>query len=60
MSLWPRNKPMSQPPHYGRVGAQHERPARDAVQYDAKRAIDASHSERWHKTRKHGLRAVVR
>ncbi|MBS0227699.1 MAG: hypothetical protein JSS23_03275 [Proteobacteria bacterium] len=51
---------MSQPPHYGRVGAQHERPARDAVQYDAKRAIDASHSERWHKTRKHGLRAVVR
>lgn len=46
MSIWPRNKPLNQPSHYGRIGAQ--------------RAVAEAQHARKAKTIKHGARATVR
>ena len=56
-TLWPRNRPLNQPPHAGRVGQQREAaPKTDA----AAQAVRASHFARMDTTRKLGQRAVVR
>lgn len=57
-SLWPRNKPMSQPPHFGRLAARDEA-KRDDAQTAAKGVHLAAQFERAHKTRKFGMRATV-
>lgn len=59
MSLWNPRKPLNQPPHFGRVGAQHERTQPDQAQKDAARAVATSNFDRAHITRKQGMRAVV-
>ena len=60
MSLWPRNKPLNQPPHAGRIGAQHEHPARNTAADKARSIHQGAQFDREHHTRKNGLRAVVR
>ncbi len=57
MSMWPRNKPLVQPPGFRQVGQQREAaPKTDA----AAQAVRASHFARMDTTRKLGQRAVVR
>lgn len=60
MSLWPRSRPLNQPSHYGRIGAQPEHVKPCPIQTAAERAVDAAQFERQAKTIKHGARAVVR
>lgn len=60
MSLWPRNRPLNQPPHRGRIGAQTEHVRVDPVQADAQRGVAEAQYERKAKTIKHGARATVR
>ena len=38
-TLWPKNKPLNQPPHAGRIGAQTEHVRADPVQAAAERAV---------------------
>lgn len=59
MTTVSKRKPLQQPPHYGRIGAQadHTRPC--PVQAAAERAVGAAQFERQIKTTKHGSRAVV-
>lgn len=59
MSLWNRNRPLNQPPHYGRVGAKQEQEKASQAQKDAARAVATSNFDRAHITRKQGMRAVV-
>ena len=56
-TLWPRNKPLVQPPHFGRVGQQRE-PAPKAD--TAAQAVRAAQFERQDVTKRLGQRAVVR
>ena len=56
-TLWPRTKPLVQPPHFGRVGQQREpTPKADA----AARAVRESQFKRQDVTKRLGQRAVVR
>lgn len=59
-TLWNRSKPMTQPPHYGRIGMQpdHDKPC--PITADAKRAVAEAQHARKAKTIKHGARATVR
>ncbi len=45
MSLWPRNKPLNQPPHAGRVGAV-QVPHQDPVERAALVALNQAREER--------------
>lgn len=60
MSLWNRNRPLNQPPVYGRIQA----PDRLQSSETAERIARAVHLEaqftRWEKTQKLGMRAVVK
>ena len=56
-TLWPRNRPLNQPPHAGRVGQQRE-PAQKADA--AARAVRESQFKRQDVTKRLGQRAVVR
>ena len=60
MSLWKRSKPMTQPPHYGRIGAQPEHAKPCPITADAQRAVAEAQHARKAKTIKHGARATVR
>ena len=60
MSMWPRNKPLNQPSHYGRIGAQPEHAKPCPITADAKRAVAEAQNARKAKTIKHGARATVR
>ena len=60
MSLWPRNKPLNQPSHYGRIGAQPEHAKPCPITADAQRAVAEAQHARKAKTIKHGARATVR
>lgn len=60
MSLWKRSKPMTQPPHFGRIGAQPEHAKPCPITADAKRAVAEAQHARKAKTIKHGARATVR
>lgn len=60
MSLWPRNKPLNQPPHAGRIGAQPEHAKPCPITADATAAVKGAQFARQAKTVKHGARAVVR
>lgn len=51
---------LSQPPHYGRIGAQPEHAKPCPVTAAVLRAVDAAQFERQRQTIKHGARAVVR
>ena len=46
MSMWPRNKPLSQPPHF-RTG-EHTMPPADLAVINAQRALECSKFERGH------------
>ena len=58
MSLWPRNKPLTQPSHFGRLNSQpiHVRPTADDT---AKRVVQSAQFERITQTQRLGGRAVV-
>lgn len=58
-SIWPRNKPLSQPPGFGRVTAQ-DNPSRNYAQACAEVAHKGAQFDRLDHTKKYGLRAVVR
>ena len=60
MSLWKRSKPMTQPPHYSRIGAQPEHAKPCPITADAQRAVAEAQHARKAKTIKHGARATVR
>ena len=45
MSLWPRNRPLNQPPHAGRVGAV-QVPTQDPVERAALVALNQAREER--------------
>lgn len=58
--LWGRNKPLNQPPGYGRVGYQHDaKVSGGESEKAAQRALSHSQLERKHATQRHGGRAVV-
>lgn len=59
-TLWPRNRPLNQPPHAGRIGAQPEHAKPCPITAAAVSAVRASHAERTTKTIKNGARATVR
>lgn len=59
-TLWKRSKPMTQPPHYGRIGAQPEHAKPCPITADAQRAVAEAQHARKAKTIKHGARATVR
>ena len=59
--LWGRNKPLNQPPSYGRVGYHAEKKAQTEAEKAANRAVNHSQFERGKATLRHGgSRAVVR
>ena len=60
MSLWKRSNPMTQPPHFGRIGAQPEHAKPCPITADAQRAVAEAQHARKAKTIKHGARATVR
>ena len=60
MSLWPRNKPLSQPPHAGRIGMQPEHAKPCPVQAEAEATLRAVQWDREKKTRRNGIKATVR
>ena len=59
-TLWKRSKPMTQPPHFGRIGMQPEHAKSCPITADAKRAVAEAQHARKAKTIKHGARATVR
>ena len=59
-TLWPRNKPLNQPPHAGRIGMQPEHAKPCPITADAQRAVAEAQHARKAKTIKHGARATVR
>lgn len=59
MSLWPRNKPLNQPPHF-RTGMQPDHAKPCPITAAAARAVDEAQFARQAKTVKHGARATVR
>lgn len=59
-TLWPKNKPLNQPPQRGRISAQPEHAKACPVQAAAARAVDEAQFARQTQTIKHGARAVVR
>ena len=59
-TLWKRSKPMTQPPHFGRIGAQPEHAKPCPITADAQRAVAEAQHARKAKTIKHGARATVR
>lgn len=56
----PRRVVLTQPPHYGRIGAQPEYDRACPIESAADRAVGAAQFERQYQTLKHGARAVVR
>lgn len=59
-TLWPRNKPLNQPPHAGRIGMQPEHAKPCPITADAQRAVAEAQHARKAKTIRHGARATVR
>lgn len=59
-TLWPRNRPLNQPSHYGRIGAQPEHVRADPVQADALAALKVAQYDRQKQMRRNGARATVR
>lgn len=59
-TLWKRSKPMTQPPHYGRIGAQPEHAKPCPVQAAAEATLRAAQWDREKKTRRNGIKATVR
>ena len=59
-TLWPRNKPLVQPPHFGRIGMQPEHAKPCPITADAQRAVAESQFKRQDVTKRLGQRAVVR
>ena len=59
-TLWKRSKPMTQPPHFGRIGRQPEHAKPCPITADAQRAVAEAQHARKAKTIKHGARATVR
>lgn len=57
---WPRRVRLTQPPHYGRIGAQPEHAKACPIATDAAAAVRGAQFERQTQTIKHGARAVVR
>ena len=55
-----KRKPLTQPPHYGRIGAQPEHVRADPVQADALAALKVAQWDREKKMRRNGARATVR
>ncbi len=60
MSMWPRNKPLNQPSHYGRIGAQPDHAKPCPVQAAAEATLRAAQWDRGKKTRRNGAKATVR
>ena len=59
-TLWPRNRPLNQPSHYGRIGAQHEQAKPCPIATDATAVVKGAQYDRQAKTIKYGGKAVVR
>ncbi len=59
-TLWKRSKPMTQPPHFGRIGMQPEHAKPCPITADAQRAVAEAQHARKAKTIKNGARATVR
>ena len=59
-TLWPRNRPLNQPPHYGRIGTQPEHVRADPVQADALAVLRVAQWDREKKMRRNGAKATVR
>jgi hypothetical protein len=59
MSLWPRNKPLAQPPSFGRVTTP-DNTARDYAAASAQVAHKGAQFDRLTHTKKYGLRACVK
>lgn len=59
-TLWPRNKPLNQPPHAGRIGMQPEHAKPCPVQAAAEATLRAVQWDREKKTRRNGAKATVR
>lgn len=58
--LWSRNKPLTQPPTYGRVGYVQDKRYELETKKAAERALSDSHNERNQQVKRHGgNRAVV-
>lgn len=57
-TLWNPRKPLTQPPHYGRIAAK-DKSLRDDTQTAARLAHTQAQFARWEKTSRIGLRAVV-
>lgn len=60
MSLWPRNRPLNQPPHAGRIGAQPEHAKPCPLKTKAEATLRAAQWDREKKTRRNGAKATVR
>ena len=60
MSLWPRNRPLNQPPHAGRVGMQDAPTKTCPVNAAADATIRTAQWDREQKTRRIGAKATVR
>lgn len=59
-TLWPKNKPLNQPPHRGRIGAQPENAKACPIATDATAVVKGAQFDRQAKTIKYGDKAVVR
>ena len=59
-TLWNRKKPLSQPPHYGRIGYQPEQAKACPIATDATAVVKGAQFDRQAKTIKYGGKAVVR
>jgi hypothetical protein len=59
-TLWPRNRPLNQPPHAGRIGMQPEHAKPCPVQAGAEATLRAVQWDREQKTRRNGAKATVR
>ena len=59
-TLWNRKKPLSQPPHYGRIGAHPEQAKACPIATDTTAAVKGVQFARQAKTIKYGGKAVVR
>lgn len=59
-TLWPRNRPLNQPPHAGRIGAQPEHAKPCPLKTEAEATLRAVQWDREKKTRRDGIKATVR
>lgn len=59
-TLWERSKPMTQPPHYGRIGMQPEHAKPCPLKAEAEATLRAVQLDREKKMRRNGAKATVR